>query len=177
MLLLASGRAGNPPLRSRASRRARAAFVDALREVATELARALARDGEGATKLVDVVGARAARSEAEALLRGAAHRQLDAGQDGALRPRPELGPDPPDDRRGPRGDPPARARQVRLGGRDRVPRGRLGRPGRAPARRASALAAPEVAIEVDLGAGRGSAHMWTCDLSTDYVRINAEYTT
>jgi N-acetylglutamate synthase/N-acetylornithine aminotransferase len=30
---------------------------------------------------------------------------------------------------------------------------------------------------VELGAGRASAWVWTCDLSTDYVRINAEYTT
>jgi len=44
-------------------------------------------------------------------------------------------------------------------------------------RAAKRMAAPEVAIEVDLGAGRGSARMWTCDLSYDYVRINAEYTT
>jgi glutamate N-acetyltransferase/amino-acid N-acetyltransferase len=35
----------------------------------------------------------------------------------------------------------------------------------------------EVEIAVRLGAGRGSARMWTCDYSYDYVRINAEYTT
>jgi glutamate N-acetyltransferase/amino-acid N-acetyltransferase len=34
-----------------------------------------------------------------------------------------------------------------------------------------------VEIGVRLGAGRGQARVWTCDLSYDYVRINAEYTT
>ena len=38
------------------------------------------------------------------------------------------------------------------------------------------LAGSEVAVEVDLGTGRGSsATMWTCDLSAEYVRINADY--
>jgi glutamate N-acetyltransferase/amino-acid N-acetyltransferase len=34
-----------------------------------------------------------------------------------------------------------------------------------------------VEIAVSLGAGRSAATLWTCDLSYDYVRINAEYTT
>jgi glutamate N-acetyltransferase/amino-acid N-acetyltransferase len=32
-------------------------------------------------------------------------------------------------------------------------------------------------VRVKLGSGRSAARLWTCDLSTDYVRINAEYTT
>jgi glutamate N-acetyltransferase/amino-acid N-acetyltransferase len=36
---------------------------------------------------------------------------------------------------------------------------------------------PEVEIAIDLGAGRASAVLWTCDLTYDYVRINADYTT
>jgi glutamate N-acetyltransferase/amino-acid N-acetyltransferase len=36
----------------------------------------------------------------------------------------------------------------------------------------------EIGIEVDLGTGgTGAAQMWTCDLSAEYVRINAEYRT
>jgi glutamate N-acetyltransferase/amino-acid N-acetyltransferase len=34
-----------------------------------------------------------------------------------------------------------------------------------------------VPIVVDLGAGRGSARVWTCDLTTEYVHINASYRT
>jgi N-acetylglutamate synthase/N-acetylornithine aminotransferase len=33
-------------------------------------------------------------------------------------------------------------------------------------------------VEVDLGTGgTGASQMWTCDLSAEYVRINAEYRT
>lgn len=39
------------------------------------------------------------------------------------------------------------------------------------------MAAPEIAIRVALGRGRASARILTCDLSYDYVRINAEYRT
>jgi glutamate N-acetyltransferase / amino-acid N-acetyltransferase len=35
----------------------------------------------------------------------------------------------------------------------------------------------EVSLAVDLGAGRASSTVWTCDLSAEYVRINAEYRT
>jgi glutamate N-acetyltransferase/amino-acid N-acetyltransferase len=36
----------------------------------------------------------------------------------------------------------------------------------------------DIDIEVDLGTGgRGRSRMWTCDLSAEYVRINAEYRT
>jgi glutamate N-acetyltransferase/amino-acid N-acetyltransferase len=34
-----------------------------------------------------------------------------------------------------------------------------------------------ITIEVDLGLGSGSATAWGTDLSAEYVRINAEYTT
>ncbi len=35
----------------------------------------------------------------------------------------------------------------------------------------------EVVIEVDLAAGTGEGTAWGCDLSADYVSINADYTT
>ena len=35
----------------------------------------------------------------------------------------------------------------------------------------------EYEITIDLGLGRGEDRMWTCDLSEEYVRINAKYTT
>jgi len=34
-----------------------------------------------------------------------------------------------------------------------------------------------VTIRVDLHSGAGSAKVWTCDLTEDYIRINADYTT
>ncbi len=42
---------------------------------------------------------------------------------------------------------------------------------------AAALREPRSEIEIDLGAGEGSGHAWGCDLTAEYVRINAEYTT
>jgi glutamate N-acetyltransferase/amino-acid N-acetyltransferase len=35
----------------------------------------------------------------------------------------------------------------------------------------------EIAVRVVLGRGDASTRVWTCDLSYDYVRINAEYRT
>jgi len=42
---------------------------------------------------------------------------------------------------------------------------------------ASVMQRPEIRIRVQLGAGTANARLWTCDLSYDYVRINAEYRT
>jgi glutamate N-acetyltransferase/amino-acid N-acetyltransferase len=39
------------------------------------------------------------------------------------------------------------------------------------------LAKPEIGLTLDLGLGPASATVWTCDLTYDYVRINAEYHT
>ena len=39
------------------------------------------------------------------------------------------------------------------------------------------LAADEVSINVSLGTGEAAATVWGCDLSAEYVHINADYTT
>ncbi len=36
---------------------------------------------------------------------------------------------------------------------------------------------PEVYVLLDCGAGEGAATVWTCDLSHEYVSINADYRT
>jgi glutamate N-acetyltransferase/amino-acid N-acetyltransferase len=172
-LLLASGAAGNAVLRSPKTAGAQR-FGDALTAVATELARQLARDGEGATKLVlvSVTGARTA-GDAERAARRIANSMLvktalfggDANWGRILQ---TIGA----------GRVPLRLARtsVRLGGvvvfRDGASAGPAAR-----ARARRALADPELRIEVDLGLGRGAAQIWTCDLSYDYVKINAEYTT
>jgi glutamate N-acetyltransferase/amino-acid N-acetyltransferase len=173
VLLLAGGAAGNPSLSGPRSPGARR-FTDALREVCTALAMDLARDGEGATRLV-TVHVRGARNGAEAeraarriansmLVKTAIFggdpnwgRILQAVGAGRVRLRLERS-------------------RVTLGGvtvfRNGVSAGPAAR------RRAAArLARPEVEVGVALGAGRGEARVWTCDLSYEYVRINAEYTT
>ena len=37
--------------------------------------------------------------------------------------------------------------------------------------------APEIVIAADLGAGRGQARVWTCDLTHEYITINGDYRT
>lgn len=172
-IVLASGVASNTPLRTASSAGA-AAFTDALRAVCTTLARALARDGEGATKLVTVT-VRGARSESDATR--AAKRVANSvlvktalfGGDanwGRILQTIGAGLVPLD----------LAKTEVTLAG---VPVFRAGA-STGPAARARAqrrLRAADVAVEVSLGRGRASATVWTCDLSYDYVRINAEYRT
>jgi glutamate N-acetyltransferase/amino-acid N-acetyltransferase len=173
LLLFANGAAGNAPLRS-AHGPGAGAFAAALAEVCVELVRALARDGEGATRLVTVT-VRGARTPAQA--ERAAKRIANSvlvktalfGGDpnwgrilqtvGAGRIELDL----------------ARA-EVRWAG---VPVFRGGRSAGPAARRraGAAMAKPELDVVVDLARGRAQATVWTCDLSYDYVRINAEYTT
>jgi glutamate N-acetyltransferase/amino-acid N-acetyltransferase len=43
--------------------------------------------------------------------------------------------------------------------------------------RASALLGDDpVIVHLDLGLGNAAATLWTCDLSAEYIRINADYT-
>lgn len=173
VLLMANGEAGNRTLRSAQSPGA-AAFARAVERVAVSLTRDLARDGEGATKLVTVrVTGAANRAEADRAARRIANsmlvktaifggdsnwgRILQTVGAGLVRVRLD------------------RAR-VQLGGITVFRGGASTGPG-ARRRSAARLAADEVELCVELGAGRASAHIWTCDLSYDYVRINAEYTT
>jgi glutamate N-acetyltransferase / amino-acid N-acetyltransferase len=53
-----------------------------------------------------------------------------------------------------------------------------GRPHDEAAPQAAAyLKGPDIFVSVDLGSGLSSSTVWTCDLSADYVRINADYRT
>lgn len=173
VLLLASGAAGHPRLTSAAGAGGRR-LLGALLEVAEHLVVELARDGEGATRLVRVRvrGARNGR-EADRAARRIANSLLVktavfGGDPNWGRILQTLGA-------GRVSFAPERL-EIRLGG---VAVHRRGRPAGAAARSraARALQSPEVEIDVDLGLGSGEARMWTCDLSYDYVRINAEYTT
>ena len=42
---------------------------------------------------------------------------------------------------------------------------------------AKALDAKDILIQIEVGDGPGAGRVFTCDLTYDYVRINAEYTT
>jgi len=162
-LLLANGAYGEVPLED---------FFRAVEEVARELARRIARDGEGATKLmtVRVVGAataegarRAARAVAQSPLWKSALYGNDPNWGRILA---ALG------NSGARFDP-LRVRIALQG----IP---LYQGGALPFDRegaSRAMRAEEVEVFVDLGEGEGEGEAFGCDLTEGYVRINALYTT
>ena len=145
-----------------------------LRAVSKELATAIVRGGEGATKLmtVRVIGAnewahaeRAARTIANSLLVKTAVHGGDPNWGRLVAAAGRSGV--PFDL--------ARA-SVRIGG---IVLFDNGQPHDQNAENAAAyLQGKDIDIEVDLGTGgREHATIWTCDLSAEYVRINADYRT
>jgi glutamate N-acetyltransferase/amino-acid N-acetyltransferase len=173
VILFANGAAGNRPLGAR-SARARE-FQRALEEVCRELVEKLAADGEGVTRLADVIvtGARSER-DAERVARSVANSVLVKT---AL-----FGRDPNWGRVvqavGAAGVPlrPQRV-GIRIGGVELLRDGEPVGGEAALARSERAMRKRRVALEISLGAGRFEARILTTDLSYDYVRINAEYTT
>jgi glutamate N-acetyltransferase/amino-acid N-acetyltransferase len=149
-------------------------FVEALRRVCEPLAIGIVRGGEGATKLVtiDVTGGRsdeeakrAARAIANSPLVKTAVHGADPNWGRLIAVAGRAGVDFSLERA-----------RVRIGD---VELFAGGRPFDERSPKASEhLRHKEVRLAVDLGTGGpGRARMWTCDLSADYVRINAEYRT
>ncbi len=169
-LVFANGAAGGEPID--ASHPAAVTFAEALRRVLESLARQIARDGEGATRLITVrVEGAASAEDARAAARTISQSPLvktavygkdpnwgrvlmAAGRSGA---------------------------QINLG-RAEVWLGGVctyrGEP--LPFDEPSAsenLGADEVVIRVSLGCGEHRATAWGCDLTPEYVHINSDYTT
>ncbi len=171
VVLLANGAAWTPCL-TVWNRDARA-FAEAVRAVCVDLAKAVARDGEGASKLVTVTvsGARDQKDADDAAMAVAKSPLVKTAVFGA---------DPNWGRilvavgySGAKVDE-FKAR-VSIGGYT-LYAGRP-RPGWSREKLRKILSQKEVEIRVDLGLGRGTSTVWTCDLTYDYVRINGEYTT
>jgi glutamate N-acetyltransferase/amino-acid N-acetyltransferase len=170
--VLANGLAENGPLE--AGGRGLRDFARALDALTGRLARMLVSDGEGATKLV-TIAVRGAASRRDALLaaRSVANSPLFKA---ALN-----GQDPNWGRiMAALGTSAARIDADRVGiafeDEPLVERGAL-RPGARLDRVREVMGRTEYTITVDLGLGRGEDRMWTCDLSEEYVRINATKTT
>ncbi len=148
-------------------------FVDALTRVGVALAKEIARDGEGATKLAEitVVGA-TARSAAHQIARTIAESPLVKtalfGNDpnwgrimmAAGRSGVPFDPDHVD---------------VQIGDHSVFHQGTSVEFDRIAAH--EYLKSSEVTIIVDLNMGDENATVWTCDYSYDYIKINAEYHT
>ena len=157
-------------------------FKAAVTDVARQLAQAIVRDGEGATKFIEiaVAGARS-KDEAKAVGYAVAHSPL--GKTAFFASDPNLG----------RilgaignawGNDPALCDldvgkvKVWLGnGENEVLVAENG--GRAASYReedgAAAMKPAEIVVRIDLGRGSVKAKVWTCDFSYDYVKINADY--
>lgn len=153
------------------------AFVEALRQVAAKLCAMLAKDGEGATKLVtcEVTGARnestakaVAKSVVGSTLLKASLFGADANWGRVLCAVGNAAPDIDISRTD------VNFRSDR--GMIAVCRAGMGVPFSEEAAR-DILSADEVFIQIGLNAGSSGATAWGCDLSGDYVRINGDYRT
>jgi len=171
VLALASGAAGGASLEEEPA--ALAGLADALREVCRELARMMVRDGEGATKVVDVrVRGAASAGAALAIARTVAESPLvktalhgedpnwgriaaALGRSGAYAGGPFA---------------------IAIGGVPVVADG-LGLGPEAEARAHQRMKGREYEIRLDLQEGSGEATVTTCDLTAEYVKINADYRT
>jgi glutamate N-acetyltransferase / amino-acid N-acetyltransferase len=170
-LILANGAAGNEPIRSGSPEAEQ--LEGALLDVAQQLARAIARDGEGATKLITVKVSDAV-SDADARL---AARAVAAS---SLVKTAIHGGDPNWGRivcaLGYSGAELALDRlHLTVGGEVVFERGAGVDVDLSAVRHA--FEQPEIEIVATLGLADGRAEAWGCDLSEEYVRINADYTT
>jgi len=169
--VLASGKASNKPLTP--ATRAYDKFAAVLAEVCYELARSVVVDGEGATKLVEIA-VTGARSDAEAkiaaksvadspLLKCAIHGgDPNWGRIAAALGKSSAKVDPA-------------KLKIRIGGVMIFSAG-TGRKFDLPKVQAH-LAGDEVNVACDLGLGKGRFTSLTCDLSREYITINADYHT
>jgi len=171
-VLIANGVAGNAPITP--ASRAFASFAAAIVRVMSALARMVVKDGEGATKVIDirVHGARTVRD---------AERVADTVARSPLCKTAFFGGDPYTGRivcaagySGALFDP--QKMDVYL---DDVQVVRAGEEivGRVERRAAAVTRQPEFTLSIDLHAGRATAHRITSDLSVDYVRFNSAYRT
>ncbi len=171
LLLCATGQARHQPIASPGDRRL-AEFRARLDELLVDLACQVVRDGEGATKFItiDVAGAATAR---------AARRIGLAVGNSPLVKTAIAGEDPNWGRIvmavGKAGEQANRDRmKIAIGGIVIAEKGqRRSDYDEAPV--AAYMKGREIAIAVDVGVGKGSARVWTCDLTHGYIDINADY--
>jgi glutamate N-acetyltransferase/amino-acid N-acetyltransferase len=171
-MLIATGRAGHAAIESLETPDGRA-LRDAVVAVATELAQAIVRDGEGATKFitVQVDGGRDA-DECRLVAYSIAHSPL--VKTAFFASDPNLG---------------RILAAVGYAGIDDLDPGLIDLflddvhvardGGRHPDYREAdgqrVMRQPEITVRVDLHRGGAQTTVWTCDLSHDYVSINADY--
>ena len=167
LCVLANGAAGGPSLQGDDLD----LFERALTELLGYLARSIVYDGEGATRLIEVrVGGAQSESDARAVAQTVANSPLvktafHSGEPNWGRFLMATGRAP------------ARVEESRvsiaLNGTRIVEAGRGCLDDLEVV--AEGMRRPEVVLQIDLGLGDGAAAVWTCDLSQQYVHINASY--
>jgi glutamate N-acetyltransferase/amino-acid N-acetyltransferase len=172
--IMCSGKAGNPEIRKEG--RALDAFQTALDQICEQLARLIVSDGEGATKFIEYV-VEGAKSEADA------RRIARTVSDSTLVKTALFGHDPnwgrimgAAGRAGVDFDPEKVDLSLTAG--ETMPILKDGQP--VDVKRstlAKRMKESFLRVKLDLNEGQGRAVAWGADLSYEYVRINAEYTT
>ena len=148
-------------------------FETALTEVCAELAKLIARDGEGATKFIEikVSGGRTekeAREVAFAVANSALVKTALHGEDpnwGRVASAAGYAAEVVEEKM-----------VIAING---VKLFNMGTPASEIQRKkcARALRKKDISVTIDLGMGAGSQTVWTCDLTRDYIKINADYHT
>lgn len=153
--------------------RAAQALKAELEQVFVALAQAIVRDGEGATKFVEVrVEGAASDADARAVAETVAHSPL--VKTALFASDPNWGRILAAVGRAPVADLDVSRVTIWLGDVCIVRAGGVA-DDYTEARGAAVMKAADIPIRIELGAGEGAAVLWTCDFSYDYVRINAEY--
>ena len=148
------------------------AFASALNDLCGQLARLVVRDGEGATKLIEI-------RVTGAMDDASAHRVAMSIANSPLVKTAIAGGDANWGRVvmavGKAGEPAERDLLTIRFGDTLVAEKGAAVPGYDETPVATHLAGQEVLVSVDLGLGQGQAKVWTCDLTHGYISINADY--
>jgi glutamate N-acetyltransferase / amino-acid N-acetyltransferase len=173
-ILIATGQAGNPEITD-TSITDYATLKAAISEVAIELAQAMARDGEGATKFM-TIQVEQGRDHAECKQIAYAIARSPLVKTAFFASDPNLGRILAAIGYAGVMDLDVNTLQVFLG--DVLVAENGGRAASySEAQGAAVMKQAEITIRVVLHRGSASATVWTCDFSYDYVKINAEYRT
>ncbi|MBR2268014.1 bifunctional glutamate N-acetyltransferase/amino-acid acetyltransferase ArgJ [Sphingobium sp.] len=171
VLAFATGKAGNAPLVSMDDAGADA-FAAALSDLCRQLAHLVVRDGEGASKFIEIT-VEGAESDASA------HRIALSIANSPLVKTAIAGEDANWGRVvmavGKAGEPAERDKLAIRFGTTQVAAGGLALDGYDEAPVAAHLKGQDIVIGVDIGLGEGRATVWTCDLTHGYISINADY--
>jgi glutamate N-acetyltransferase/amino-acid N-acetyltransferase len=172
LMMFATGKAAGAPRIARAGDPRLKGFKKALQQVLGNLSEQVARDGEGARKLVEImvegaVSKASARRIALSIANSPLVKTAIAGED-ANWGRVVMAV-------GKAGEPADRDRLSIWFGGIRVAHKGARDPGYDEAAVSAAMKKPEISLKVALGLGKGRDRVLTCDLTKEYIAINGDY--